>query len=121
MKLTTETRPIAALIALLGGSAVIHAVRPQVFEPLVPPMLGNARGWVYLSGVAEVVCAGMLAAPTTRCVGGWVAAAVLVGVFPANLYSVQAVGPGWKRGVAIARLPLQVPMVGAALRVARAR
>ena len=29
MKLTTETRPIAALIALLGGSAVIHAVRPQ--------------------------------------------------------------------------------------------
>jgi len=31
------------------------------------------------------------------------------------------VGPGWKRGVAIARLPLQVPMVGAALRVARAR
>jgi uncharacterized membrane protein len=120
MKLTTDTRPVAALVALLGGSAVIHAVRPQVFEPLVPPALGNARRWVYLSGVAELACVALLAVPATRRWGGWTATAVLIGVFPANLYAAEAAAPGWKRRVAVARLPLQMPMVRAALRVARA-
>ncbi len=120
MKFTTDTRPVAALVALLGGSAVIHAVRPQVFEPLVPPVLGDARRWVYLSGVAELACVALLAGPRTRRAGGWASAAVLVGVFPANLHSVTTAAPGWKRRVAIARLPLQMPIVHAALRVARA-
>lgn len=120
MKPATDNRATKVLIALLGGSAVVHVVRPQVFEPLIPPALGNARRWVYVSGVVELVAVALLAMPATRRTGGWVSAAVLVGVFPGNLYSVRAASPGWKRGVAVARLPLQVPMVRAALKVARA-
>jgi len=116
-----DTRRVAGLVTLLGGSSIIHAVRPQVFEPLVPPVLGSARVWVYASGVVEFTCAALLAAPATRRWGGWASAAVLVGVFPANLYSVKAFGPSrGKRAAALARLPLQVPMVQAALKVARA-
>ena len=120
--LRPENRPLTTLIAVLGGSAVIHAVRPQVFEPLIPPRLGNPRAWVYASGVAEAACVGLLAAPATRRCGGWSSAAVLIGVFPGNLYAVQVAGPSRvKRAVALARLPLQVPMIRAALKVARAR
>jgi len=117
----TDTRRVAGLMAMLGGSSLIHAVRPQVFEPLIPPVLGHPRGWVYASGVVELACVGLLAVPATRRWGGWASAAVLVGVFPGNLYSVKAVGANpWKRTAALARLPLQVPMVQAAVRVARA-
>lgn len=116
-----DARRVAGLIAMLGGSSLIHAVRPQLFEPLIPPALGHPRGWVYASGVAEAACVGLLARPATRRWGGWASVAVLVGVFPANLYSVRAVGANpWKRTAAVARLPLQVPMVHAAVRVARA-
>lgn len=117
-----QARRTTGLIALLGGSAVIHAVRPQVFEPLIPPALGNPRGWVYASGVAEAACVGLLAVPATRRYGGWASTALLIGVFPGNLYSVRAAGPSrFKQAAALARLPLQVPMIRAALNVARAR
>lgn len=100
---------------------MIHAVRPQVFEPLIPPMLGHPRAWVYASGVAEAACVGLLAVPATRRLGGWASTAVLIGVFPGNLYSVQAAGPSpVKRAAALARLPLQVPMIRVAVNVARA-
>lgn len=116
-----QTRRATGLAAMLGGSAVVHAVRPEVFEPLVPPMLGDAKTWVYISGVAEAACAVMLLVPATRRWGGWLSAAVLVGVFPGNVYTVKVAGPSpWKRAAALVRLPLQVPMVQAAVRVARA-
>jgi len=66
-----DTRRVAGLVTLLGGSSIIHAVRPQAFEPLVPPVLGSARAWVYASGVVEFTCAALLAAPATRRWGGW--------------------------------------------------
>jgi uncharacterized membrane protein len=45
---------------------------------------------------------------------------LFVGVFPANLYAVKVVGPNkTKQAAAIARLPLQWPMISNALKVAR--
>jgi uncharacterized membrane protein len=45
-----------------------------------------------------------------------------VAVFPANLYAVRAVGSHRvAKAVAIARLPLQLPMISSALAVARRR
>ncbi|WP_241249651.1 hypothetical protein [Rhodococcus sp. X156] len=115
-----EHRRVALLAGGLGGSSVVHAVRPQVFEPIIPPGIGDARRWVYVSGVAEAACAALLLVPATRRLGGWVSAAVLVGVFPANVYSVKVVSRSKPlQAVALARLPLQVPMITAALRVAK--
>ena len=49
-----------------------------------------------------------------------VSAALFVAVFPANLYAVKAVGSRrTAKAVAIARLPLQLPMISSALAVAR--
>ena len=112
--------PPLGLAALLGGSGVLHLVRPQVYDWLVPPELGPARPWVLGSGVAELAAAGLLAAPVTRRAGGWVAAGLLVGFLPAHLHTFRALrGRRAATVVAAVRLPLQVPLVGSALRAAR--
>ena len=109
-----------ALLLLLGGSGVLHLVRPRTYESLVPPELGAARPWVLGSGVAELGTAALLALPATRRAGGWASAALLIGFVPAHLHTVRLVrGRPGPTAVAVARLPLQWPLVRAALRVAR--
>ena len=110
-----------ALLLLLGGSGVLHLVRPRVYQFLVPPELGPARPWVLGSGVAELGTAALLAVPATRRAGGWAAAALLIAFVPAHLHTFRVVrGRRGPTAVAALRLPLQVPLVHAALRVARA-
>jgi uncharacterized membrane protein len=108
------------LLAALAGSGVLHLVRPRTFEWLVPPELGPARPWVTVSGVAELGAAALMALPATRRAGGWAAAALLVGFVPAHLHTFRVVPRRpLPLGVAAVRLPLQVPLVRTALRVAR--
>lgn len=105
---------------LLGGSGLLHLVRPVTYEWLVPPELGPARPWVTVTGLAEIGTAALLASPVTRRAGGWVAAGLLVAFVPAHLHTFRVIP---KKPVpmtaAILRLPLQVPLIGAALKVAR--
>ncbi len=118
------------LAALMLGSGVLHFVVPATYERIVPRWLGDRRRAVLVSGVAELACGGLLLVPRTRRAGGWLTAAVLVAVFPANVQMVldagtehQAAGQmpaGLFRALGIARLPLQVPLVARAVRVARA-
>src|ERR1700712_2479613 len=75
-------RPLALL---LGGSGVLHLVRPQIYEPLIPPRLGDARTWVYGSGMAEIACAAGLSIARSRRPAALASAALLVAVFPGNI------------------------------------
>jgi uncharacterized membrane protein len=117
-------RDVRALTMATGMTAagVHHLVRPRRYDWMIPPELGPARPWVLGSGVAELVTAGLLAVPGTRRAGGRVALAVLVGVLPAHAQTLRALRrqPA-KLAVAVARIPFQVPMIQAALRVARGR
>jgi len=104
------------LAGVLAGAGAVHLVRPALFDPLIPSFLPNPRAWTYASGVAELVCAAVVAVPRTRRRGGLASAALLVAVFPGNLW--MAIEPGdVPRWVAVARLPLQVPLVLWALQV----
>ena len=106
------------LAAFLGGAGVMHFVAPGPYERLIPPFLGDPRAWVYASGVAEIAVGAAVAAPRTRRAGATAAAALLVAVFPGHVY--MAVEPGdVPRWLALARLPLQVPLVLWALQVRR--
>lgn len=113
-----------ALAGLLAVAGVAHFVAPRPFESIVPEPLPRKRELVHASGVAEIVCAGLLVNERTRRVGGLAAAALLVGVFPANVQmSVSALrsrraSPLYKIGT-VGRLPLQVPLVRTALKAAR--
>ncbi len=107
-----------ALSVFLGGAGVLHFVTPGFYDALIPPFLPAPRAWIYASGVAELVCAVAVAVPRTREKGGLASAALLVAVLPGNVW--MAIEPGdVPRWVAIARLPLQVPLILWALRVAK--
>ena len=122
--------PTVVTAAFLA-SGVVHLVRPEVFEPIVPRPLPYKRELVYASGLAELVCAAGLLLPRTRRFAGPASAALLVAVFPANVQMaldarrvIARKGSTTARqvrcAVAVARLPLQVPLIRWALQ-ARAR
>ncbi len=107
-----------ALAALLAGAGITHFLNPGFYDGLIPPVLPAPRTWIYGSGVLELACAAAVAHPATRRQGAVAAAVLLVAVFPGNLY--LALEPGEvPRELALARLPLQVPLVLWALQVAR--
>lgn len=121
--------PLAGLAALFLGSGTLHLVRPQVFEPIVPPQLPEARKVVEVSGVAEIVCGLGLLHPKTRRIAGLASAALLVGVLPANVQMSVDAGKRANRkrtpksaaffAGTLARLPLQWPMIKVALRAGK--
>jgi len=109
-----------ALAGLFTASGIVHLVRPQFFESIMPRSIParHHRALVYLSGIAELACAAGLARRTR-----WASAAstaVLVTVFPANVQMALDAGSGRHPGamdtpaVAWGRLPLQLPMIWAA-------
>jgi uncharacterized membrane protein len=113
---TVLTRDLKALAGLLAVSGVLHLVRPQVFESIVPRRLPARRELVHVSGVAELACAAGLLHPRTRAVAGWASAALLVAVYPANVQmAVTALrSPRTStayRAATLVRLPLQLPLV----------
>jgi uncharacterized membrane protein len=116
-------RPLAALLAVTG---VGHFVVPRPFEAIVPRALGDPKPWVAASGVAELACAAALAAPRTRRAGGLASAVLFLAVFPANVQMTVTAFRSERtsaayRAATVARLPMQVPLVVHALRIARRR
>jgi uncharacterized membrane protein len=113
------------LVALMGGAGLTHFTNPGFYEPIVPRRLGSPRAWVLASGVVELAAAALVARRRTRRIGGLLAAATLVGVFPANVKAALDRGmthldpPMSSPAVAWLRLPVQAPLIVWALRVAR--
>lgn len=114
--------PATRMGALLIGMGVLHFAAPKPFDTIVPAELpGDARFYTHASGVAEVATGALLLAPRTRRFGALAAIALYLAVYPGNLNMVRL---WWHKGwpariVAIARLPLQVPMVMQALKIYR--
>ncbi|HVM27473.1 MAG TPA: hypothetical protein VM433_07345 [Mycobacteriales bacterium] len=107
------------LAALLVGAGTTHFLAPGPYDAIVPSFLPAPRAWTYGSGVVELLVGAAVAAPRTRRAGATAAAVLLVAVFPANVQ--MALDPGdVPRWLAVARLPLQVPLVLWALQVRRA-
>jgi uncharacterized membrane protein len=114
--------PAYRLAAMLLGTGAAHFLMPKPFDTIVPAELpGNARFYTYASGAAEVTAGALLLAPRTRRLGALAAIVLFVSVFPANVNMVRL----WRdkpwpmRAGAIARLPLQIPMIAQALKVFR--
>ncbi len=107
---------------MLLGVGTLHFVAPGPFDTIVPAELpGSARSYTYASGVAEIAVGTLLVPRRTRRLAALAAAVLFVGVFPANVNMVRLWwGKPWPmRIAAVARLPLQVPMVTVALKIWR--
>ena len=105
---------LGLLAALFVGAGVMHFVKPRLFEAIVPPSLPAPRALVALSGVAEVLGGLGLLVPAVRPWAGWGLVALLVAVFPANLYMAREwerfrrFAPRWALRL---RLPLQAVLI----------
>lgn len=126
MTVTTAEQRSATTIArwlagMLLGVGAVHFAWPKPFDTIIPAELpGSPRFYTYASGVAEVAIGASLLVPRTRRPAGLAAAGLFVAVFPGNLNSVRLFwAKPWLRAASIGRLPLQIPMVAAALRVWR--
>jgi uncharacterized membrane protein len=111
------------LTGMLAGIGVLHFAAPKPFDGIIPAELpGSPRFYTYASGVAELGVAAMLAAPKTRRLGATAAIALFLAVFPGNVNMVRLWWdkPWPMRLGAIARLPLQIPMITEANKIRRA-
>ena len=113
-----SNRSRIALGLFMVGAGVMHFVAPKFYEPLIPEPLGDARWWVYGTGIAELVAGALLLNRRTSRIGAVTTAVVLVGVFPGNIKMALDAGPPHDPMSAAAwlRLPLQIPLVWWALR-----
>lgn len=101
---------LVGLAAFFAFTGVMHFVRPSMFEAIVPPSLPAPGTLVSISGVAELLGAFGLLIGSTRVLAAWGLLALLVAVFPANVFMARhaerfrRIAPAWALW---ARLPLQ--------------
>ena len=116
------TRDIKFLSAVFVTSGIVHLVRPETYEPIMPKVVPAHREVILASGVLELLCAAGLLHPSTRRLAGWASLGVLLAVYPANFKmagdAMQTDNQQFK-AIAIGRLPLQLPMIRSALKAAR--
>jgi uncharacterized membrane protein len=81
------------LSAFFVTAGMSHFTNPGFFAKIVPPFLPFPLALVYLSGVAEILLGLAVLAPSVRPAAGWGLVALLVAVFPANVYQAVAQKP----------------------------
>jgi len=105
-----RSRIALAIFMAVAGTA--HFVIPSFYERIIPKWIGHERALVQWSGVAEIICAALIAIPRTKRFGAWATLVLLVVVYPANIQ--MALDAGKPRDpesfAAWLRLPFQVPM-----------
>ena len=103
------TISLVLMSALYLYSGIQHFRNPKFFLKLMPPYVPKHQLMVDISGVAEIVLAIGLLFSATQSWAAWGVIALLIAVFPANIYMATAtdkfrkVSPWIKWG----RLPLQ--------------
>lgn len=121
--MTAPLRRDAKLLATgFLASGTVHLVKPDVWEPLMPDWVPAHREVIIWSGVAEIACAAGLLFPPTRKLAGLASAALLAGVYVGNVKMAVDASKSDNLPLKVAaygRLPLQFPMIRAALRAGR--
>lgn len=98
---------LMALLYIAAG--VNHFVNAEFYLRIMPPYLPLHEEAVFWSGVAEIILGVGLLIPQTRVWSAWGTIALLIAVYPANIYSyTNLMGTGDpKEMIALIRLPFQ--------------
>ena len=111
--LRTISLVMAALFFTAAGC--LHFLRPAPYVKIVPPFIPWPLAMVYISGVAEIAGGIGILLPVSRRAAGWGLVALLIAVFPANVYMaldhVQATANPLPVWILWARLPLQFVLI----------
>jgi len=108
-------RPLLYIMGpLYVVAGLLHFVVPELYVQIIPPVLPAPLALVYLSGLAEVAVGIGVLVPRTRRYAAWATVALLVAIFPANMYMATSMvvvdgigGTDPSAFVRWARLPLQ--------------
>ena len=120
-KAKTVARILFGLFFIVAG--IMHFVIPQFYVRIVPPILPFKAAIVAISGIAEIALGALLIIPRTIGIAAWGLVALLIAVYPANIY--MALNADQFRDIAPSntfhyiRLPLQFVMIGLALWLTR--
>jgi len=97
---------VLAIFMIAAGT--MHFVNPEFFLKIMPPYLPFHQELVLVSGVCEIILGILLLVPRCSRWAAWGIVALLIAVFPANLYLYQHQGilPASPL-VHLLRLPLQ--------------
>ena len=115
-----RARDTVAMVFVTAG--VLHFAIPAPYIAIVPPWLPAAPTLVAVSGLAEIAGGIGVLDPRTKRLAGWGLIALLIAVFPANVYMLQAAmtrgaHPAWVLALWL-RLPVQLLLVWWVWRVA---
>jgi uncharacterized membrane protein len=103
-------RGLAAIFFVVAGT--FHFLKPDLYVQIMPPYLPAPGLLVAVCGVAEIAGGiGLLIRPLRRA-AGWGLVALLIAVFPANIYMAQHPGQfHFAPWILWARLPLQAVFI----------
>ena len=85
----TKTASKYLLTIFMAGAGTLHLVKPQFYMQIMPPYLPLHLELVYLSGFFEVAGGVLLLVPRFSRLAAWGIFALLIAVFPANIYLYQ--------------------------------
>lgn len=102
---------VLAVAFILAG--INHFLNPQFYLRMMPPVLPAHLFLVYLSGVFEILFGVLLAIPKFSRVAAWLIIALLIAVFPANIYMAlnPQLFPEFSQTALYVRLPLQFILI----------
>lgn len=102
---------LMALLYILAGFN--HFRKPGMYMRIIPPFFTNPKLINMLSGITEVIFGILLILPLTTHFAAWGIIALLIAVFPANLFMFQnkKAGFGLPRWILFVRLPLQIVLI----------
>jgi len=86
-QIKAASKYLLAIFMIAAGT--MHFANPTFFLKIMPPYLPLHKELVLLSGVAEVLLGVLLLVPQTSRLAAWGIVALLIAVFPANLYLYQ--------------------------------
>jgi uncharacterized membrane protein len=113
--LRTQAAGVIGLSLLFLFTGAGHFLQTEPMSQMLPPWVPAPVALVYLTGVLELAIAIGLLLPETRRPAGWMAAAVLVLFFPANIYAainhVPMGGHAWGPVYLLVRAPLQLAIL----------
>jgi len=111
--------------ALFVAAGVLHFTKTVFYLKIMPPYIPWHLSMVYVSGACEILGGLGLLFSVTRRAAAWGVVALLIAVFPANLYMatnpVEAGAGSIAPAIRWGRLPIQVLLIGWVLWCTHAR
>lgn len=88
-------KPLLYLLSLqLCLTGFLHLLNPGFFVAIIPAELPNPEWLNVISGLIEIVLGVYLLEPKTRVLAAWGTIALLIAVYPANVYMMlENIGP----------------------------